>query len=201
MPKGVYKKTKEHIAKVVGNLQPGWNKELKGVGAVGEKNGNWIGDKIGYYGIHSWLKNYFGKATKCQQCGSIKNIVWAKLKGKKYQRKRENFWMLCAKCHVHYDKIGFKKGIAQAKGNTFRRINKVGQRFGKLSVILLVGKNKWGNLMFLCKCDCGREKVIPSGNLTNNGTKSCGCIAQSLRIGNKFRQGIAPWNKGLKIKF
>lgn len=69
----------------------------------GKENQNWKGDKVGYYGIHDWLQLHFGKANKCEQCGSVKTIQWAKLKGKKYERKRENFWQLCARCHVFYD--------------------------------------------------------------------------------------------------
>lgn len=30
-----------------------------------------------------------------------------------------------------------------------------GQKFGKLTVINRVGKNKWGSTIWLCKCDCG----------------------------------------------
>lgn len=59
--------------------------------------------QVGYWGVHSWLYTKYGKADICEQCGSGKNIQWAKLKGKGYERKRENFWKLCAKCHVYYD--------------------------------------------------------------------------------------------------
>ena len=47
--------------------------------------------KVGYYAVHDWLQVNFGKALKCEQCGSDKNVQWAKLKGKPYQRKRKNF--------------------------------------------------------------------------------------------------------------
>ena len=60
--------------------------------------------KVGYYGVHDWLQTNFGKASKCEQCESVRNVQWAKLKGKSYLRKRDNFWQLCAKCHVYYDK-------------------------------------------------------------------------------------------------
>ena|SRR3990167_10318964 len=85
----------------------------------GKENQNWKGDKVGYFGIHDWLQLNFGKANKCEQCGSIKKIQWAKLKGKEYERKRENFWQLCSKCHIIYDdtiiKGGWNKGIKWSK--------------------------------------------------------------------------------------
>ena len=51
-----------------------------------------------------------------------------------------------------------------------------GQRFGRLTVIQEVGRNKSGNALWLCKCDCGEEKVISSSSLRHGGTQSCGCI-------------------------
>lgn len=60
--------------------------------------------KIGYYAVHDWLYKNFGKANKCEQCGSQNKVQWAKLKNRSYLRKRENFWQLCCLCHIEYDK-------------------------------------------------------------------------------------------------
>lgn len=60
-------------------------------------------DKVGYYAVHDWLYLNFGKATKCEQCGSERCVQWAKRKGFDYLRIRENFWQLCARCHMYYD--------------------------------------------------------------------------------------------------
>ena len=53
-----------------------------------------------------------------------------------------------------------------------------GKRFGKLLVVaLLPERNKNRQTMWLCKCDCGGEKVVCSGHLCERkGTKSCGCL-------------------------
>ncbi len=50
----------------------------------------------------------------------------------------------------------------------------VGKKFGKLSVLGFSHKTS-KHSYWLCKCDCGKEKTIRSGNLTGNHTKSCGC--------------------------
>lgn len=49
-----------------------------------------------------------------------------------------------------------------------------GQRFGKLVVQNIV-KNR-GHTSWLCKCDCGKSKIILSTNLMQGYTKSCGCL-------------------------
>jgi hypothetical protein len=64
-----------------------------------------------------------------------------------------------------------------------KKINLVGENFGKLLVIEEKGINKWGNSLFLCRCDCGGQKVIPSANLREGRTKSCGCMSSKHRIG------------------
>lgn len=51
-----------------------------------------------------------------------------------------------------------------------------GKKFGLLTAVRRVGihagtrKPTW-----LCRCDCGNEKIIPSHSLMNGLTKSCGC--------------------------
>ena len=80
-------------------------KFVKG-GNKGEDNHKWKGDDVGYNGIHHWLNKKFGKACKCEhpECkGLSKNFEWSLIKGKEYERKRENYWMLCCSCHHKYD--------------------------------------------------------------------------------------------------
>lgn len=48
------------------------------------------------------------------------------------------------------------------------------QRFGRLVAIKCVSRDKAAR--WLCKCDCGNEKVILGTSLRNGSTKSCGCI-------------------------
>jgi len=51
-----------------------------------------------------------------------------------------------------------------------------GQKFNKLRVIKRVDNNKHGQVMWLCKCECGNETVICGWCLKNGHTKSCGCL-------------------------
>ena len=56
-----------------------------------------------------------------------------------------------------------------------------GQTFGKLTVVSFAGSNNRSKAMWLCKCECGNEKVIVGGSLTSGSTKSCGCIARTFK--------------------
>ncbi len=64
-------------------------------------------------------------------------------------------------------------------------IDLIGQRFGRLLVVSINGKNKHNNVCWLVKCDCGTQKTVASGDLRNNHTKSCGCLkTEKLNIFN-----------------
>lgn len=52
----------------------------------------------------------------------------------------------------------------------------LGERFTRLVVIAEAGRDKWGQVLWRCRCDCGTEKVCTSGNLRNNHILSCGCL-------------------------
>lgn len=59
----------------------------------------------------------------------------------------------------------------------------VGMTFGRLTVLERSGKNKWGNITWLCRCSCPESnlKVISGGILLRGDTKSCGCLSQESR--------------------
>lgn len=65
-------------------------------------------------------------------------------------------------------------------------IDLTGQRFGLLTVVKLVGFNKWNAAMYLCHCDCGREKVILGASLRSWNTRSCGCLSTRKDGANNF---------------
>lgn len=55
-----------------------------------------------------------------------------------------------------------------------------GMKFGRLMVIKKVGVNTQKHQMYLCKCDCGNEKVIDGYKVKNGNTKSCGCLHKEV---------------------
>ena len=61
----------------------------------------------------------------------------------------------------------------------------LGKEFGKLTVIGYDGvRNK--NSYWLCKCECGNEKVISRPSLISGHSESCGCNISSSLIGQRF---------------
>ena len=57
-----------------------------------------------------------------------------------------------------------------------------GKRFGRLLVIERAGHNKHGQILWLCKCDCGKVTKVISGSLTDGRTTSCGCLGAENRL-------------------
>ena len=55
-------------------------------------------------------------------------------------------------------------------------IDLTGKRFGRLTVIEIAEDISGKKKKWLCKCDCGNETIIQSGNLTSGHAKSCGCL-------------------------
>ena len=71
-------------------------------------------------------------------------------------------------------------------GDTIPRDNLLDQRFGRLVVLESASDNKRGKPRWVCKCDCGNEKIIEGRNLSGKLTKSCGC----LQIESKTTHGM-----------
>lgn len=53
--------------------------------------------------------------------------------------------------------------------------NIINEKFGKLTVIKFSHTINGKRGMWLCKCDCGKEKIIRRDGLTSGHNTSCGC--------------------------
>ena len=80
-----------------------------------------------------------------------------------------------------------------------KKIDLVGKRYGRWTV-LEQRKNesvKWPITYWLCRCDCGTEKLVCGQTLKNGESKSCGCWNRELRIEAWSKNGEhAPKWKG-----
>ena len=61
-----------------------------------------------------------------------------------------------------------------------KKINMIGKKFNRLTVVCEYGRDKQGRCRYLCRCDCGNEKVIFGGHLRSGRIKSCGCYAREV---------------------
>ena len=55
------------------------------------------------------------------------------------------------------------------------KVNRIGQRFGRLTVIGESPKRSGGQVSWICKCDCGNIVEVRNGNLQSGNTTGCGC--------------------------
>lgn len=61
-----------------------------------------------------------------------------------------------------------------------------GKRIGMLTVLCVYGKNKYGQVVWECVCDCGKITHPTSGDLLSGHTTSCGCV-RGKKLGNFAR--------------
>ncbi len=66
----------------------------------------------------------------------------------------------------------------------------MGKAFGKLVVVSKVkmpdNKTRW-----LCKCECGKEKIIRTASLLMGDTKSCGCLRDYVTKHKNLSHGLS----------
>lgn len=79
--------------------------------------------------------------------------------------------------------------------------NIIGQRFGRLVAIAPTAARKRGSVVWICKCDCGKEVLMSLSVIQCKTTKSCGCLrkenaAKRAKTGDN---GRVHGMKGTKI--
>lgn len=56
-----------------------------------------------------------------------------------------------------------------------KRLNLIGQTFGKLTVLSEAEKATDGRIQWHCLCECGQNAIVSTASLRSGHTKSCGC--------------------------
>lgn len=70
-----------------------------------------------------------------------------------------------------------------------------GKTFGRLTVIKLDGFDKRGEAYWLCKCICGKKKVVSGNKLRSGNTRSCGCFREENRTNLRKTHGMSASGK------
>jgi len=65
-----------------------------------------------------------------------------------------------------------------------------GTKFNRLMIVRLDHKDKRWRRHYLCKCDCGKEKVVQGSLLISGNTKSCGCLAREVKAAAVLPGGL-----------
>lgn len=74
-------------------------------------------------------------------------------------------------------------------------IDLIGLKFERWTVIGYAGRNKHKQFMWLCLCDCGKEKIILGGSLRNGDSKSCGCLQIEILMKRSITHGYTKGGK------
>ena len=69
------------------------------------------------------------------------------------------------------------------------------KKFGNLVAVQSYGVNKWGNHLWLCRCSCGKTKIVASGKLTSGRSTNCGCKTSEIKAQNASTHGITIGGK------
>ena len=75
-----------------------------------------------------------------------------------------------------------------------KKIDLTDKRYDRLTVLREAGKNKHGQSLWKCHCECGQKVIVLLSSLTSGRTKSCGCLRRELvsqrsksnLVGHKF---------------
>lgn len=65
-----------------------------------------------------------------------------------------------------------------------------GARYGRWLVIQPATANKYCQKQWICRCDCGNERVIAQGDLRRGTSRSCGCLKLELSAVRMRRQNF-----------
>lgn len=76
-------------------------------------------------------------------------------------------------------------------------LSRIGETYGSLTVLDIVGKNKQGNSTCRATCNCGSEREYTLSKLVNGQTKSCGCLSSSKHRKAESRIGETKNNMTL----
>lgn len=72
-----------------------------------------------------------------------------------------------------------------------------GQRFGRLTAIEISGRDRFGKILYRCRCDCGNERTTHGRALKSGHCQSCGCLNVEAKIANSKYGGLAQSEKRL----
>lgn len=73
-----------------------------------------------------------------------------------------------------------------------KKVNLIGQRFGRLVVIEEAPRHPSGHAMWICKCDCGNTtQPIMGSDLRSGKVQSCKCLRNELLSKNVKKHGMA----------
>lgn len=67
----------------------------------------------------------------------------------------------------------------------------IGNRYGRLTVLLDCGQNKSKQFKYIVRCDCGESKVLVGNSMVTGMVRSCGCLRKETIAQKNYKHGKA----------
>ena len=71
-----------------------------------------------------------------------------------------------------------------------RKVNRIGQVFGRLTVIEECEARRNGQVVWKCVCECGATTEVTNGHLQSGDTLSCGCLQKQRALENHTKHNM-----------
>ena len=106
----------------------------------------------------------------------------------------------CATCAAEHNKERKEINAAIRKRGAWicvgcaqkqRRLDLVGERFGRLVVLEMLDPDKHQKTTARCVCDCGRLHIAEASSIKRGTVKSCGCLLSESRGDNTKTHGLS----------
>lgn len=75
-------------------------------------------------------------------------------------------------------------------------IDMTGEKYGKLTILAFLGRDKWRNSRWLCKCECGNDIIVIRPNLIQRPDINCGC-SRTAKHGKIHTPAYNTWRNML----
>ncbi len=75
-----------------------------------------------------------------------------------------------------------------------RVIDLTGNVIGRWTVVRREANKPTGGTMWLCRCECGNEKIVDGIVLRDQRSRSCGCLHDDMVVARSTKHGLTPAN-------
>jgi len=103
-----------------------------------------------------------------------------------YRKKGE-----CKKCSIEKQKRRYREKNPEKRKHGRNATLNIGERYASLSVIKRVENSKRNKAQWLCKCDCGNNRICETSPVLAGKIKSCGCVngTKKPKANGYYRRG------------
>lgn len=113
------------------------------------------------------------------------------------------FWKCQCDCGKYktVNASDLRKGVVASCGCLHIKEEKIGSKYGNLTIIKRIENSIAGKARYLCRCDCGNSCEVAGSDLRNGQQFSCGCLKSKgeLNITKLLLQHSLSYKKEVKF--